>query len=333
MNTRVSLVAPRLDVKPWGGRNLGRYGLDLPPGERIGEALVTAGDARVTAGYGQGRTLGDLVESDPAAHLGPVSIAAVGGRAVFPLLVKLIDAAENLSIQVHPNDDEARPLDRLGKTEAWHVLDAEPGASLYLGLQDGIDAVTFRETAARLDGSSAALTRTVPARPGATVLIPAGTIHALGAGVMVYEVQQPSDVTYRLDDWGRVDERGQPRDVHLDEGLAVLRTESMPNPVGPEAPGQRRGDCRLLTACRYFALERLALDEGEDQAIGRPGSPCVVTMLEGAATIGNLEIDAGSSAVVWPTAVPAMLRAASRCGTLLTYVPDLGGDVDEANVR
>ena len=137
---RVSLVVPRLDAKPWGGRKLERYGLDLPPGEAIGEALVTAGEAQVTAGDGVGQDLGALVQTDPAGRLGERARDAVSGRAIFPLLAKLIDAAENLSIQVHPDDEAARSRDRLGKTEAWHVLDAEPGGKLYLGLQEGVSS-------------------------------------------------------------------------------------------------------------------------------------------------------------------------------------------------
>lgn len=327
MNTRVSRVAPRLDAKPWGGRKLGRYGFDLPEKERIGEALVTAGEAMVTAGYGRGRTLGELVESNPAAHLGAVATAAVGGRAVFPLLVKLIDAAENLSIQVHPDDSEAKRLDRLGKTEAWHVLDAEPGALLFLGVGEDVDPGAFAAAAARLNGSSAALMRTITAQPGTTVLIPAGTIHALGAGVVVYEVQQPSDVTYRLDDWGRVDDQGQPREVHLGDGFAVARYESRPGliePVGAEEEPCKR---RMLAACRYFALERLALPDSAALEIGQPGSPCVVTMLEGRAGIGGLALEAGASAVLWPSSEPAMLSASASCVALLTYVPDLDADV------
>ncbi len=329
MNTRASLVTPRLDTKPWGGRKLGRYGIDLPAGERIGEALVTAGEATVTAGYGQGRTLGDLVRSDPAAHLGPVATGAVSGRAMFPLLVKIIDATQNLSIQVHPNDLDASTIDRLGKTEAWHVLDAEPGSLLYLGPDRGVGLARFREAAARLDGSTAPLMRTIPAQPGTTVLIPAGTIHALGAGVLVYEVQQPSDVTYRLDDWGRVDDQGQSREVHLAEGFAVARPDSMPGLIEPIELGQMPGEHQILAACRYFALERLALPEEATLEIGRIGSPCVVTMLAGDATIEDLALTQGSSAVVWPTAEPTTMVASVSCVALLTYVPDLDTDVVE----
>jgi mannose-6-phosphate isomerase class I len=112
---QVSIVSPRLDAKPWGGRRLETLGIALPAEERIGEALLTANEAEVIAGAFSGQTLGSVVEADPVTALGSRGLAAVGGRATFPLLAKLIDASENLSIQVHPNDDQAAPLEISGK--------------------------------------------------------------------------------------------------------------------------------------------------------------------------------------------------------------------------
>jgi mannose-6-phosphate isomerase len=322
---RVSVVRPRLDEKPWGGRELARYGLDLPAGAGIGEALVTADEATIVSGAGAGRTLGEVVAAGPGL-LGEVASAAVHGRAVFPLLVKLIDARENLSIQVHPNDEQAVSHDRLGKTEAWHVLAAEPGASLYLGLRDGVAPEAFQEAAARLDGSSSSLLRRVEARPGATVLIPAGTVHALGAGVLVYEIQQPSDVTYRLDDWGRVDAEGNPREMHLDEGFAVMRPEARPEWIDPVDLAAREGRRHLLAACRQFALERIALPAGGGYALPRLGGPQVVTILEGSAEVGGEHLATGWSAVAWPGGAIA-LWAETPVVALRGWVPDLAADL------
>ncbi|MBA3275235.1 MAG: class I mannose-6-phosphate isomerase [Chloroflexia bacterium] len=333
MDDRVSLVSPRLDPKPWGGRKLGRYGFDLPPDESIGEALITAGEAVVTAGYMAGQTLGQIVEADPAARLEATAREAVGGRAVFPLLVKFIDATENLSIQVHPDNSQAAHLDRLGKTEAWHVLEADPGSVLYLGIRPGVSLAEFQEAAARVDGSSARLMRTMPARPGATVLIPAGTVHALGAGVMVYEVQQPSDVTYRLDDWGRRDAGGNPREVHLDDGFGVARLHSIPELISPVSLRPAIGERHLLAACRFFALERIALPRGGSLDLSKSGSPGVVTMLEGEATVNDLRAGGGSSAVVWPSASPSSLTATEPCVALVAWIPNLGADIVEPAIR
>lgn len=321
------LVEPRLDAKPWGGHRLERFGLTLPPGERIGEALVTAGDA-VVRGDG---TLGDLVRQSPAARLGSLGRRAVSGRDVFPLLVKLIDAEENLSIQVHPNDAEARPLDRLGKTEAWYILAARPGASLYLGVQPGIAWAEFQAACRKLDGSSAAMLRRVEAKPGTAVLIPAGTVHALGAGVMVYEIQQPSDVTFRLDDWGRVDAQGNPRAMHLDQGFAVARPDLRPELIPPVPLHSPEGRRDLLGACRYFAFERITLPAGASISLHSPASPQVVTLLDGGAKAmnasGSVDLASGRSCVLWPSDGDATLIAAQPVIALRAWVPDIAADI------
>ncbi len=321
------LVEPRLDAKPWGGHRLAHFGLSLPPDEKIGEALVTAGDA-VASGGG---TLGELVQQDPDARLGRRGREAVSGREIFPLLVKLIDAEENLSIQVHPNDAEARPLDRLGKTEAWYVLASRAGGSLYLGLRPDVSVEQFQDACRKLDGSSASLLRRVEAKPGTAVLIPAGTVHALGAGVMVYEIQQPSDVTFRLDDWGRVDAQGRSREMHLDQGFAVANPNSRPELIAPVPLDSPVGQRDLLAACRYFALERITLDAGEHVPVRSPASPQVVTVLEGAAQVSNADgdvvLNAGRSCVLWPSGDAATLRATEQVVALRAWVPDIAADI------
>jgi mannose-6-phosphate isomerase len=140
---RVSIVEPVLAEMPWGGRRLAEFGLALPDHVRIGEALATSDSVRISAGFASGKTLGEVVVGDPDACLGNRARAVVGGREIFPLLVKLLDANANLSIQVHPGDDQAASQDRVGKTEAWHVLAAEPGAWLYAGLQDDVQVEEF----------------------------------------------------------------------------------------------------------------------------------------------------------------------------------------------
>ncbi|HWV23699.1 MAG TPA: type I phosphomannose isomerase catalytic subunit [Thermomicrobiales bacterium] len=331
MTSRVSLVIPRLDAKPWGGRKLERYGLELPAGTSIGEALVTAGEARIAAGDGAESTLGELVAAGSRERLGELALAAVGGRAVFPLLVKLIDAAENLSIQVHPDDEGAANLDRLGKTEAWHVLAAEPGAKLYIGLRDDVGLDAFMTDARRLDGSSARSLRSVDAVPGMTVLIPAGTIHALGAGVMVYEIQQPSDITFRLDDWGRVDAAGNPREMHLEQGHKAAREAYRPVETRPIAIGTEPVSRLLLTACRYFALERLHVPSGTGVSFVNGRSPEVITALSGVAEVSagqdRLRLEPGASIVIWPGDAPVSLEPEGDCDLLRAWVPDLMQDI------
>ena len=335
-NSRVSdlpgvfLLEPRLDPKPWGGRRLADFGFVLPAATPVGEALLTAGEAVVRGGPAAGRRLAELMAADAAWMVGQRGIAATGGRPLFPLLVKLLDATENLSIQVHPNDAAARPHDQLGKTEAWHVLAAEPGGMLYLGLRQDTTVEAFAAACRQGAGAAAGCLRQIPAVPGTTVFIPAGTVHALGAGVVVYEVQQPSDVTYRLDDWGRRDTAGQPRALHLDDGLAVVDPASRPEPIASVSladVGVRR---RLLAACRYFALEEIATDAGAyDVAVGTEG-PQVVTCLRGAVavTVGDDAVDlaTGETAIV-AAGADGRLWGATPATVLRTWVPRLASDV------
>ena len=332
----VSIVVPRLDAKPWGGRRLERYGFELPPATPIGEALVTADDAQISAGLGAGATLGAVIAEDPIGRLGALATAAVGNRQIFPLLVKLIDASENLSIQVHPNDAEAVDLDRLGKTEAWHVLAADPGAKLYVGLQPSVSLEEFADVARELDGSSSTVMRALDAVPGMTLLIPAGTIHALGAGVMVYEIQQPSDVTFRLDDWGRVDAQGRPRDMHIDQGFRVALPDMRPEPIAPITLAADTGKRQLLVACRYFAVERLRLPAGAMLDLAATDSPQVLTVLSGDVRIGRKDtagtLAPGHSAVIWPAESGSARIEASSADpvvALLSWVPELKADVVE----
>lgn len=327
MGVRISEVDARLDAKPWGGTRLRQFGFDVREGQTIGEALITAGDAVVTAGHGCGRTLDAIVAADTQGSLGSLGQIATGGRPMFPLLAKIIDARQHLSIQVHPNDEVAGEFDKLGKTEAWHVLAAETDAMLFVGLAPEARFEDFMANAALLDGSSAGQLRRIPAVPGETILLPAGTIHALGAGVMIYEIQQPSDITYRLDDWGRVDADGNPREVHLDAGFAVSRPEFAPAYMSAVTTQQTAPKRSLLTACRYFALERIEGEATDIVALGTQTSPTVVTMLSGAIELEDRRIDAGATAIIWPTAQSAHATFVEAGSALVSWVPDLISEV------
>ncbi len=322
-------LRPRLDPKPWGDRRLGEFGLILPPDVAIGEAVVTAPEAIVSDSSRNG-SLGDLVAADPAGMLGQRGMNATGGRPRFPVLVKLIDAARNLSIQLHP-DDEGAPAGHLGKTEVYHVLASDPGAAIALGLLPGVTPDSFAAACRSGGGTAADLLRWLPAIPGTTILIPAGTVHALGAGSVVFEAQQPSDVTYRLDDWGRLDAAGRPRELHLDAGLAVLDPASRPEPIAPLRIPSGSGRRQLLAACRYFALERIALAAGEAANLRAPDGPQAVTCLRGAALVttvaGAAVLNHGGTVVLPAAAGEGDLVATRPCVVLRTWVPDLTADV------
>ena len=324
-------IRPRLDAKPWGGRRLETCGVALPDGATIGEALLTAPEAVVANGPLAGASLGELARLDPEHWVGSRGLAATSGRALFPLLVKLIDANADLSIQVHPDDAAAAAADLgTGKTEAWHILDAQPGSGLYLGLAPDANEDDFRDSCLRADGSAARYLRWIPAVPGQTLLVPAGTLHAIGAGILVYEIQQPSNVTFRLDDWGRRDERGEPRELHHEAGFTALDPASRPEPIVPVLLSPAAPRRELLVATRYFALERLAFAPGAAVSLAPCDSPQAVTCISGQARLttadGQVSLRAGETAII-PANLASDVAALPASVILRGWVPDLDREV------
>jgi mannose-6-phosphate isomerase len=324
-------LQPRLDPKPWGGRLLEAWGIPLPPGETIGEALLTDPEATVASGAMPGTPLGELASHDPAAWIGARGLEATGGQPIFPLLIKLIDGQADLSIQVHPDDLAAAAAGLgTGKTEAYHILAAEPGSVIYLGLDPEVTLEEFASSCLRANGSAAGCLRRVPAEVGMTVLIPAGTPHALGAGILIYEIQQPSNVTFRLDDWGRVDAAGIARALHHHEGLALVDPLSRPEPI-PRVPlRDAAADRALLVATSYFALERIALAADAAVRIPAVDSPQVLTPVAGAVLLdsaGWVVATAAGETVILPAGQGAALSARRDSVVLRGWVPDLEREV------
>jgi mannose-6-phosphate isomerase len=252
---------PILKRMRWGGRRLGTLlGKPLGDGQDYAESWEIAdlgGDqTTVMGGPYQGWSLRRLIETHGTALLG---LQQTEER--FPLLVQFLDAHDRLSVQVHPNDEQARQLGRglCGKTEAWLVLFAEPHARLYTGLQRGVDRESFVE---RLDaGRVAECLHSYAVRAGSCVLVPAGTVHAIGEGIVLAEIQQSSDVTFRIDDWGRLDAHAKPRALHREEALACIDFDR--GPVDPvKAAVNLEGDNQVedLVACAYFELRRHRLN-------------------------------------------------------------------------
>ncbi len=324
-------VEPRLDAKPWGGRLLEAWGISLPPGETIGEALLTAPEATVASGTLSGTPLSVLASREPAAWIGARGLEATGGRPIFPLLIKLIDGQADLSIQVHPDDRAAAAAGLgTGKTEAYHVLAAEPGSIIYLGLDPEVTPEEFAASCLLANGSAAGCLRQVPAAPGMTVLIPAGTPHALGAGVLLYEIQQPSNVTFRLDDWGRVDASGIARALHHREGLALIDPRSRPEAI-PRVPlVDAAADRALLVATPYFALERIVLAGDSVVLLAATDSPQVLTPVAGMVTLdasGWVASAATGETLILPTEQAAMVSAGGDSVVLRGWVPDLEREI------
>jgi mannose-6-phosphate isomerase len=196
----------------------------------------------------------------------------------FPLLFKFLDCKKRLSVQVHPNDAQAAQLKppKLGKTEAWVILEAEPGSVIYAGLKRGVDRAALEGELAR--GTCEQCLHCFKPKKGDCVFLPAGTVHALGEGLLVAEMQQASDVTYRLFDWNRVGPDGRPRELHVREALDVIDYQRGPvHPQTPQATDQSH--VSRLVACDKFILDRWHFDS--PQRAGGDDRCCFVAVLEG----------------------------------------------------
>jgi len=324
------LVQPIFDPKPWGSRRLGALLGELPEGP-IGEALLTCPETVARSGPEAGQKLADLATASPQHWCGEQGLRATRGQAIFPLLVKLIDAAQTLSVQVHPDDALAaiRGLGT-GKTEAWYVLEAEPGAVLYAGLRDGVEGGAFQD-ACRSDDDVSGFLNAVPARAGMTVVIPAGTVHAIGGGLLIYEIQQPSNVTFRLNDWGRRDEHGKPRDLHHADGFEALKLGFTPQLTEPLRLSDERA---VLAATPYFALERVEVLSLRALTLPAVQSPQILTVLEGVVEAalrgvsGSVVARTGQTMIV-PAGTVVTLVAGTHAALLRGWVPHLVQDIVE----
>lgn len=253
---------PHLTHPVWGGNVLARMGKGSDPSARIGESWEIWRDNPLPDGR------------------------AFGGVADLPLLIKLLDVRETLSVQVHPGDEAARRLEGLphGKTEGWVVLCAEPGARVAYGLNRELGEDELRERA--LSGAIEEDLAWREVRAGDVIDVPAGTIHAIGGGILLYEVQQPCDLTYRLYDWGR------PRPLHLDRALAVARR----SPCAPTAEIRSLGDGREeLLRTPWYVLERARLG-----GVRETGAWEAITVVEGALELDGERIGVGGTLALPP---------------------------------
>lgn len=298
-----------------------------------------------------GRSLGDLMQAYGPQLVGPrwyeeihAASQPPGLRGRFPLLVKWLDAQQNLSLQVHPNSQQAALLDPpdLGKSEAWYVADAAPGARVYAGLLPGVDRAACEQAIAA--GRLAEVLYHFSPQAGDCIYIPAGTIHAIGAGLLVAEVQQASDTTYRLHDWDRVGDDGRPRALQIEQALAVADWQRgpvpavIPQPARLEAdslngthPADGSSDCEQLVACPYFTLRRFHLQGTRALPTGR----CqILICLSGQAKLRPVDgpepanqtsptIQLGSTVLLPHHCPPQQLIASEPATFLLASLPEL----------
>jgi mannose-6-phosphate isomerase len=268
----------------WGGRRLATVlGKSLGKGEDYAESWEVvdhgADQSVVTHGPLAGKTLHELVVDRGAELLGRHA-----PQKQFPLLMKFLDAIQTLSLQVHPNDAQAAKLDPpdLGKTEAWVVLAAEPGSKMYAGLQPGVDRETLRKHLEA--GTCEECLHQFEPKVGDCVLLEAGTVHAIGAGLLIAEIQQASDTTFRLYDWNRLGPDGKPRPLHVEQALAV--TDFDRGPVLPEQPRPVEGSMIVrLAACDKFVLDRW--DITEPRACGGDNRCHLLAVIEGSTDLAG----------------------------------------------
>ncbi|MFM1920789.1 MAG: Mannose-6-phosphate isomerase ManA [Candidatus Hydrogenedentota bacterium] len=276
----------------WGGDAFReKLGLGVSDTRPTGEAwLIADHPSHESRMPGNGATLRDLMEIDATGLLGRKPLPARGNR--FPLLLKLLDCHELLSVQVHPDDALADRLGEAdgGKTEMWYFLEAEPDAEIICGLAKGVTRERFQVAAQ--DGSISTLLRRWPVKAGDAALVSARTVHALGKGLVVAEIQQTSDVTYRVYDWDRVGANGQPRELHLDKALECIDFNTPFQGLLQPKPLSADGHSSQLCRCNYFAADLHELD-GPERDVITDGDSFHILL----STAGNVAVAAADSQV------------------------------------
>ncbi|MBU6411317.1 MAG: class I mannose-6-phosphate isomerase [Verrucomicrobia bacterium] len=288
------------------------YGKKLPPGGRIGESWEISdrpGDESVIAdGTFAGKTLHWLMEHHPGELLGDAK-PANGNR--FPLLIKILDAREKLSLQVHPPAGSAAELGGEPKTEMWFIADAAPGAELFVGLKRGVTRAIFEKKIR--DGGVADCFHRVPVRAGDAMFLPSGRVHAIGGGLVIFEIQQNSDTTYRVFDWNRVGLDGKPRALHVAQSLASIDFHDFePAPVETGFVADGKIQKRPLVNDALFNVEAWTLPSGAGASL-KPNRLQIVAVTRGLAGVrsgpGSVDLSAGQFCLV-----PAALERSEILG-------------------
>jgi len=289
----------------WGGRKLRSFfNKDIPAGEKIGESweLADLPDDKSVIANGElsGQTLNSVIAKFPKEITGDENFSRP-----FPLLIKLLDAEDILSVQVHPDEQTCRQLGKgVPKTECWYIISAAEGAVIYKGLKKGVSKEQFAEAINK--GSIAELLTKVSVEAGQCHFLPAGTAHTIGAGLLIAEIQTPSDTTYRVFDWDRVDDSGKARPLHIEEALESIHFDATGDNLSVTTMGR-------LVDCKYFKIDKDTQAKGRELLLS-PGKMKTLIILTGSGTItggeGNpVEFNAGDTLLV-PAAYEGAIRFA-----------------------
>jgi mannose-6-phosphate isomerase len=300
-------LRPLIVERVWGSETLPAW-LPVPAnGKPIGEAWLTAGECFVECATSHGSPFAELIARSPE------KFAANLSAPEFPLLIKLLFPSEKLSVQVHPDDALAHTLGQTrGKTECWYVLSAEPGASVMVGFAEEMTPAQVRE--AITAGTLEQKLRNLPVKAGDMIYVPAGTVHAIGPGMMLLETQQTSDVTYRLFDYGR------PRELHIEPGLTAIKPSTpSDSKAGFVAPIEMQGFTRLITS-PYFAIDRFPVSTGATPLGKRAEMQIVIAIEEGcfleSSTGSALPLQAGHAVILPAEPADYHLRSAFGCSVI-----------------
>ena len=298
-------------TRVWGGRTLEKlYDRALPDEQPYGESWEVSDregeQSVITSGPRAGSTLHDLWTDHREEIFGP---GLSGDR--FPLLVKILDARDDLSIQVHPPADIAPSLGGEPKTEMWFIAAADPGAKLYIGLKDGVTRDQFE--AAIADGTVEQLVHAIEPKAGEFVFIPSGRLHAIGAGLLIFEIQQNSDTTFRVFDWNRLGLDGTPRDLHVKESLQCIDFSDY-------EPGMDTPNGNTLVSCPLFQIDRLVLSEGAALANPDPDRFSIVSVVSGEIRSADDRTFGPGDFLLVPRGA-AQLEASQEATVLQTTIP------------
>ena len=273
---------PILKDKIWGGSRLKTMLYkEISDANCCGESWEVSGlvgdESMIINGFLAENNLNELLEIYMTELVGEKNYEKYG--LGFPLLIKFIDAQDNLSVQVHPDDELAqRKYGQSGKTEMWHVIAAEPGSGLYVGFNKTVSKAQFEEAIAY--GTVEEVLQFYPVQPGDTFMIPAGTVHAIGKGVLLAEIQQPSDITFRVFDWNRVDDEGNSRELHVQEALEAIDFDHQTDNFKVEYQPQLNKTVKLVRS-QYFNTSLLEFDQPLNKSFVEIDSFVIYMCLDG----------------------------------------------------